>query len=132
MRSTALNCMVSPLGYLRCRYYARSAPTMHSPALPSPKSVGVAVDEDHVRFFLQEEGFELDEDVGGLLRVASGADSGRKEGDVGHVGVVVLSGVTEDVPPRVPSADFGADDGFFNELRARAYERDDLLHGCSS
>jgi len=108
---------------------------------PGDSGVGVAVDEDHVRLFFEEKGLELDEDVGGLSRVASGADAEEVVGllhvqfveeDVGHVCVVVLSRVDEDVPPRVPSAGFGADDGFFDELRARAHEGDDLLHGFSS
>ncbi len=104
---------------------------------PGDGGVGVAVDEDHVRLFLQEKGLELDEDIGGLSAgVASGADAEKTVGllhvqfleeDVGHVGAVVLSGVDEDVPPRVPSADFGPDDGFFDELRAGSYKGDDFF-----
>ena len=97
--------------------------------------VGVAVDEGPVRLVLLEDLVHPGEHRAGLAAVGAGTDGEVhvrcrdpqvREEDVAHRGVVVLSGVDDDVLDVVPLRGGIRDRGELDELWARTHDGQDL------
>ena len=100
--------------------------------------VGIAVDEGPVGLVLLEDLIHPGEHRAGLAAVGAGADGEVhvrcrdpqvREEDVAHRGVVVLSGVDDDVFDIVPLCGGIRDRGELDELWACAHDRQDLHEG---
>lgn len=96
--------------------------------------IGVAIDEDEIGLVLREDLLDGFEHFAGLGAVGAGTDAeiviGRGdlqlfEENAGHVVVVMLARVDEDFLD-AGGAECSADDGSFDELRARSDDGDDF------
>src|SRR5439155_19369733 len=103
------------------------------------RRVRVSVNQQTVRTFSQEEGFDAAEHRGGLSAMRPGANTeihvGRRnleaiEKDAGHLIVIMLSGVHQDLS--VARAESSTDGCRFDELWPGPYNRYDLHWCCGS
>ena len=98
------------------------------------RRVHVSGDEDDVRLDLQQQRFETRDNTRRLLSVRPRADAEKVIGladaevleeDLGHLSVVVLSGVNEHQVEGVGmAAELGHDRGHLHEVRPSAYDRE--------